>query len=310
MAMLQACRHEPSSFVVVAVDHGLRPEAADECAFVLDKANKLGMAACVVSPRRLLRANMNEARRERLQLLLDAARDHGAHEIWLAHQEDDQAETVAMRLRRNSHWRGLAGLMATSHLEEKIIKRPLLHKSRAELRQMARPIGFVDDPSNDDPRFERVRMRSLLAKEPSLRLAMLRISKIARHWRAHHVGMFRQAHDAGLITLGPDHALVAQNFWRGLGVEARSWLADLLRMYFRPGQWPRGGEGTSKSIANLAPGGRVTLGFCLYGMSDQGLHVSREVGRIPPPATILPTPDDEWNLLDLFQKGPHLPIYT
>jgi len=308
MAMLHACRHMPSSFVVVAVNHGLRPGAADECAFVLDTAKKLGIAASVVFPDRSLRANMNDARRVRLQLLLDAARDHEAHEIWLAHQEDDQAETVAMRLQRKSHWRGLAGLMPVSHLEEKMIKRPLLHKSRAELRQMAMVIGFVDDPSNDDPRFERVRMRALLAKEPSLRLAMLRISQLARHWRSHHVALFQQAHHAGFITLGPDHALVAQNFWKSLGVEARSWLADLLRMYFRPGQWPRGGENTSKSIAHLTPGDRVTLGFCLYQMKQQGLHVSREMGRTPPPATILPLPDDEWNLLHLFQKGPCLPI--
>ncbi len=307
MAMLHACRHHPASFIVVAIDHGLRQEARTECAFVVGQAEKLGMNAFMLTPDMAIRANMNEARKTRLQLLLQAARSHHADEIWLAHQQDDQAETVAMRLKRQSHWRGLAGLMDASWLEEKLIKRPLLHASRAQLRQAAADIGFVDDPSNKDHRFERVRVRALLAKEPSLRDAMLLLARIAKHWRCQHAQYIEQSFNSGLIMVGPGHAFVANECWFCLGLEARSWLADLLRMYFRPGQWPRGGD-KSRALASIKAGERLTLGFCIYEMKKNGLHVSRETGRVPPPATILPQPNDERNLLDLFQKGHSSPI--
>ena len=108
------------------------------------------------------------ARKARYALLVQAAQEAGARFILTGHTLEDQAETLEMRLARQpsgiggAH-RGLAGMAAASLLgRECWLVRPLLGVRRAMLRALlaAAGIGWTDDPSNDDVRFERVRVRN------------------------------------------------------------------------------------------------------------------------------------------------------
>lgn len=166
--------------LALTVDHSLRPEAAEEARFVADVAARLGV------PHRTLRWESPEpgqakARQARHDLLAAAAREAGSVILLTAHTEDDQAETFLIRARAGSGWYGLAGMQPLSLSPAcgtgvpVLIARPLLWASRAWLRDILRAEGqdWVEDPSNKDPAYERVRMRQLLAADPALRARVL-----------------------------------------------------------------------------------------------------------------------------------------
>jgi tRNA(Ile)-lysidine synthase len=108
-----------------------------------------------------------KARLERYRLLGEWAADHKLDAIATGHHRDDQAETVAMRLARGSGVRGLAGMRKAALIPGCDIRllRPLLDWSHAELAQICVDAGVeaVDDPSNSDDSYERVRVRRALA---------------------------------------------------------------------------------------------------------------------------------------------------
>jgi len=168
MALVAAWQERPPA-LVVTVDHGLRPDAADEAAMVAANAKRLGLPAQIVKAGPIAgRGNLQaSARAARYGLLADAARAAGHDTIVTAHHRDDQAETFLLRLARGSGVYGLAAMAPTTELDGLTLARPLLDVSAKALASVVQASGlaFVDDPSNADMRYDRVRMRQLL---PSL----------------------------------------------------------------------------------------------------------------------------------------------
>lgn len=161
-----------AEFEVATVDHGLRPGARAEAQMVGEEARAMGLRHAILNwagekPASGLQAT---ARAARYRLLINHAWKIGADAIVAAHTADDQAETVLMRLARGAGPRGLAGMaedipIAAGPSEPVRLLRPFLHLRRESLRNFLKSAGarFVDDPSNDDRRFERVRARQFLA---------------------------------------------------------------------------------------------------------------------------------------------------
>jgi tRNA(Ile)-lysidine synthase len=129
--------------------------------------------------------------------LEEAARSarYGAFKLWLeqgdlllmAHHGDDQVETVLFRLLRGTGVAGLAGMPATRRLGEAALARPLLRFSQEQLRDVAQSRGlrWIDDPSNEDERFDRNFLRRsilprLRQRWPSLAKRINRTSQYAR----------------------------------------------------------------------------------------------------------------------------------
>ncbi|MEN7538649.1 tRNA lysidine(34) synthetase TilS [Aurantiacibacter flavus] len=154
----------PGRFAVATVDHGLRPEAADECALVQAACEARGIECAVLSVS-VGEGNVQaEAREVRYGALCGWADGTGLAAIATAHHADDQAETFLMRLNRGSGVAGLAGVREVNfppNFDCRII-RPVLHFRRAELAQVVADEAVVHDPSNKDPRFDRVAIRQNL----------------------------------------------------------------------------------------------------------------------------------------------------
>ena len=148
---------------VATVDHGLRPEAALEAAYVAEMAGELGLDHVIL--RWLAKkpsTGLQEAAREaRYGLLKEQAERVGADGVMLAHHVEDQAETVLMRLCAGSGLSGLAGMNMTSVWNGLNLLRPFLKVSGARLRATAEAAGFtpVEDPSNQNTHYTRVRLR-------------------------------------------------------------------------------------------------------------------------------------------------------
>lgn len=167
--------------IVATVDHGLRREAAEEAAFVAREAKALGL------PYRTLiwqgpkpASGIQEAAREaRYRLLVQCAHEEGASHLVTAHTQDDQAETVLMRMARGSGLTGLGGMRRERDRDGIRHVRPLLGYPKSVLLDLCRRENwpFVTDPSNADERYARVRWRKLM---PSLAAEGLTAERLAR----------------------------------------------------------------------------------------------------------------------------------
>ncbi|MBD8556656.1 tRNA lysidine(34) synthetase TilS [Rhizobium sp. CFBP 8762] len=166
LALAQALPAFPTiSLVACTVDHGLRPEAADEALEVEQFCARIHVPHIIQrwngkKPRAGIQA---AARAARYGLLADAADRFDATAIVTGHSRDDQLETIAMRQTRSAPDAiGLAGMAGAVLYDTHLwILRPLLTVSREDIRQFLRGQGegWIDDPSNDDLHYERVRIR-------------------------------------------------------------------------------------------------------------------------------------------------------
>ncbi|OCC25350.1 tRNA lysidine(34) synthetase TilS [Croceicoccus estronivorus] len=156
----------PGKVEVATVDHRLRAESASEAAMVAELCSGHGIPHEIL-PVQVPRGNLQDmARMARYRALAAWAKRRGLSAIATAHHADDQAETLVMRLNRASGIAGLAGVRARTNVPggDLTLLRPLLGWRRAELAELVKAAGLdaVQDPSNRDLRFDRVKIREAL----------------------------------------------------------------------------------------------------------------------------------------------------
>ena len=142
------------------VDHGLRPESAAQAALTASRLQTRGIASEILTLSGLSGPAIQEkARIARYDALATAAMHSGYLHLLLGHHAADQAETVAMRLARGPH--GAEGIAPWSARNKILLLRPLLTIPPQELRAYlaATNMEWIEDPSNQNPKFERVRIR-------------------------------------------------------------------------------------------------------------------------------------------------------
>jgi tRNA(Ile)-lysidine synthase len=179
----------------VTVDHGLRDGSAQEARQVALEARNLGARHTVLRWQGWDGSGnlQAKARTGRRRLIADHCAAKGIAAVLLGHTQNDQAETLLMRLARGSGVDGLAA-MSAGRCGETLFLRPLLDETRADLRDFltARGMSWVNDPSNDDPRFERVRMRRAMAE---LGLDAARLAETATAMARARLALETRAHD-------------------------------------------------------------------------------------------------------------------
>lgn len=179
-----AAKSKSRSVIAYTVDHGLRKEAAAEARACGRIAKALGV------PHRVLRwkgekpaSGIQAAAREaRYALLTAACKRDKIGDLLTAHHLDDQAETFLMRLARGSGVDGLAAMAPVRPLGDGVrLLRPLLDVPRETLRLIVTRAGLqaIEDPSNDNLRFERVKARRLMAELGELGLTRERLADTA-----------------------------------------------------------------------------------------------------------------------------------
>lgn len=180
MALVDVLRkNAPRRLIVAHFDHRLRDDSARDAEHVAAYASEHGLEFVLGSEdvalrARSQRASIEEAARDaRYEFFAGIAERFGAAAVATAHTRSDQVETILMRILRGTGPAGVAGIPARRGL----FVRPLLDVTCADTRDYCatHDVAFVDDPSNDDVRFFRNRVRHEIL--PSLRAAFPAIDK-------------------------------------------------------------------------------------------------------------------------------------
>ncbi|MEM1432366.1 MAG: tRNA lysidine(34) synthetase TilS [Pseudomonadota bacterium] len=284
----------PTRLSAVTIDHGLRPEARDEARLVAHAAKSLGVTHDVLEWHWDHRGNLQDAaRRARYWLLAAWAQRNGHAAVLLGHTRNDQAETLLMRLTRGSGVDGLAAMAPERRAHGVRFLRPLLDVERYALRRdlAARGAAWADDPTNDDPAFDRVRTRRAMAaldldserlSETAARMADARIAleQMTRHLAAPH------------LTLDGGDLLFPQDRFADAPAEIRHrLLAHVLRWRtaspYRPRYRPL------RALAEgLARGRGGTLHGCFLSVRRGTIRIAREHAAV---AQLSTPPDALWD---------------
>lgn len=199
-----AAKHQ-IAFTALSVDHGLRRGSAAEARRVGAWLSARGIAHKVLTWRGAKpRANVQAlARDARYRLLGDGCRRQGAADLLLAHHQDDQAETLVLRLLRGSGVDGLAAMSPLSERDGVRLLRPLLDVPKARLLATCDKFSqpWIDDPANMSDQFSRGRVRKLMAAFAAEGLTSARLAATAGR-----MGLARAALEAALNTLIDERA--------------------------------------------------------------------------------------------------------
>lgn len=181
--MVSFCQQHDIALFAVTVDHQLRPAAAEEARSVAAFCEKAGVAhETLVWNGWDGQGNLQHAARDaRYGEMADWARARGISTIALAHTMEDQAETVLMRLARRGGVDGLSGMRPRVLRSGIAWVRPLLAARRAELRQYLVEHGVVwsEDPSNEDPNFDRIKVRKAMGTLASIGIDVEGLADVA-----------------------------------------------------------------------------------------------------------------------------------
>lgn len=228
-AKVQAC--EVWAFIV---DHRLRPESRHEAELVKSRCAALGLNAAILAwDHTPVTSRLHvQARHARYDLLAKACHAHGIGHLLLAHQQEDQAETILMRLSKGSGIKGLGGMQPVTSAYGLKLLRPFLTVPKARLTATCQAAGvpYVIDPSNLSPRFARGRLRGIMPLLADEGLTVARLADLGERASAaqqaldHYADQLWQAavtcHPAGLLTINR-HNLCAAPAATALAVLAR-----------------------------------------------------------------------------------------
>ncbi|MDJ0626834.1 MAG: tRNA lysidine(34) synthetase TilS [Rhodobacter sp.] len=267
--------------VAVTVDHGLREESAGEAAQVAETCRGLGVRHATLEWTGWDGTGnlQDQARRARYRLLSDWAASEELAHIALGHTLDDQAETFLLGLARGAGLDGLTGMRPVFRRGGTRFHRPLLEVRHGLLRSYltGRGVNWIDDPTNVNTHFDRVKARRALEALAPLgidagglgqtiaNLSDTRsgIETFLQGWARHHVTEDRGdllIDTAGFDDLPPDFA--------------RRVLNAGLRWISGADYPPR--AGAVMTVIHGAREGRSTLHGCLISFGSPGIRLARE----------------------------------
>lgn len=298
------------SLAACTVDHGLRPESADEAREVaaLCVQKNIPHRICRWTGRKPQAGIQAAARMARYTLLADAAQDMAALCIVTGHTADDQRETVAMRQSRSqADAPGLAGMAPAVLFDCRVwVLRPFLELQRADIRSYLTALGedWFEDPSNNNDRFERVRVRQ--GSNPN--------APSGQDIRAAGKARLRSSERAAELLA---HIRIFENMVAWVDPVLAAAMADydaarplLSIVAVAGGREHHAGRETAARIATFlrsGEGGRMTAGRVVFDRRKSGLYLYREVRGLPQMA-LQPGESAVWDGRFLIKNDGRVPI--
>jgi len=151
---------------VLTVDHQLRKESSEEAIWLnkILKRKKIKHYILKWNGKKPKSNVMEAARLKRYELMTDRCLKLNIKYLLTAHHLDDQIENFFMRLVRGSGLKGLSSMSKSVKMNGIKVIRPLLEYQKKSLIKVLANNSqkYVQDPSNDNPNYDRIRYRKLI----------------------------------------------------------------------------------------------------------------------------------------------------
>lgn len=289
------------------VDHGLRPEAANEAKQVAKICAGLGVG------HETLRwtdwdgkGNLqDQARQARYGLMAGWAGRLGISAIALGHTMDDQAETFLLRLARGSGVDGLSGMAAFHKKNGVNWLRPVLGLGRQQLREYlrGRDIGWVEDASNQDTRFDRVKARNILKLLTPLGIDTARLVSTAAALQSARSALDCQTQEAArnLVAVQGGDLVFAPDGFMALHPDIGARLLSQALRWVSSAKYPPRRAALQDLQMKIQAAKSSTLQGCRIVVKKSEIRITREYQAVK--NLICPT-DEIWDNRWQF-SGPH-----
>ncbi len=163
----------------ITVDHNLRDESKIEAESVNKFLNKQKINHIILTyDGEIPTSNIeNIARNFRYKMIFKYMKDNGIETLFIGHNKDEEIETFLLNLTRGSGVYGLSGINEITKRDNITIIRPMLIFTKDEIKEFltSNNIKWIEDPSNNDEKFKRVKIRKLKSVFEDLDLTMDRI---------------------------------------------------------------------------------------------------------------------------------------
>jgi len=298
--LIEAARYR---LEVITVDHGLRPESAQEAQSVA----KFCEAAQI--PHHIARwenrrdgGNLSDQARLARKALIGAwARTRELSFVALGHTADDQAETFLMRLSRGSGVQGLSAMDTVVEEEGLFWLRPLLHVRRPALRHHLtdRGIAWIDDPTNEDERYTRVKMRRVVETLSDAGISVPAINKTTTRLRSAKQVLYTATKDLAEaiahVTPAGEIRMERARFLSANSALQLRLLSEAIRLMCGSYYTARA-HAVEAAIASIASGkGGVTLsGSVVRVPKPDMISIRREPARVDEPIAYGKLWDERW----------------
>ena len=297
-------RTRGGSVVALTVDHGLRPESAAEAVQVARWMRDSGIAHRTLSwlGTKPTTAIQSTARNARYQLMEDWCRLAGVWHLLVGHHREDQTETVVLRLERGSRRDGLAAMPALSERPSVRLLRPLIEIPSGRLRQTLVEAGqdWIEDPSNRNRIFARVRVRDALDADPHSSDKRDRLAGVAVKAAGLRTRDERTATEllARVATIHPAGFVLIEKreFFSAPALIRQRVLARIAHCVSGRQYAPRRAAIERLADAIHAPdfGGR-TLGGCHFTAIADKILICREERNLEPPVSLCQKSELKWD---------------
>ncbi len=150
----------------IIIDHKLRPESTQEARLIKQVLKKylIPIEISTWQGKKPVKNIQSIARKKRYDLLSKKCDEYKINNILTGHHQDDLFENFFIRLTRGSGLKGLISLDKIRSIGNKNLYRPLLNQKKEDLVFLSKEVFnfFVNDPSNKEEKFLRIRIRKLL----------------------------------------------------------------------------------------------------------------------------------------------------
>ncbi|WP_135076251.1 tRNA lysidine(34) synthetase TilS [Terasakiella sp. SH-1] len=272
--------------VALSVDHGLRVESAQECLWVQQALKTRGISHHILvwegeKPKSDIQA---AARAARYGLMAQWCAEQGVADVFVAHHQDDQAETFLLRLARGSGVEGLSAMRPYSQQGGINLYRPLLSCPKASLIAYLKENDqdWIEDPSNRNEAYERVKIRQAREILSELGLTPVRLAQTAQAMARTRDVMARLCRDWLESYVGMEEAGYVRLDMAGLwACEDEIILRSLSRigMAVAGGAYPPRFEKLQHLLKKLRQGEDATLMGCRWFGQENHVFVCREVRK-------------------------------
>tara|TARA_B100001057_G_scaffold369471_1_gene373114 strand:+ start:1204 stop:2232 length:1029 start_codon:yes stop_codon:yes gene_type:complete len=267
------------------IDHKIRPESTKEARYVKNLLKKNFITAKILTwKQKKPSTNIQSlARKKRYELLFNACDKLKIKNILLGHHQDDLFENFFIRLLRGSGLKGLTSLGLENKIGDKNLIRPLIHQNKKDLMFISKHVFnfYVEDPTNKDEKFQRIRVRKLITELQKNGLDKKKFSNTIKNLKYSdnvvnfyvNENLFKNA-----FFSKKDNKLILNNkfFKQPYEVTFRSF-SEAIKLVGKRYHFVRGKK-LEKMISNIDNGGilKATLGGCIIEKVKQTVIISKE----------------------------------